>query len=75
VTEKDSVFNRLAADRIHYNIPCILVTGRGMPDVATRFFVHYLHTHLDIPVLGLFDYNPHGVAIMMNYMQGSAKMV
>lgn|SRR5690606_10997984 len=33
--------------------------------------VHFLHTHLKLPVLGLVDYNPFGVAILMTYMHGS----
>ncbi|KAK1326566.1 Meiotic recombination protein SPO11-2 [Acorus calamus] len=36
VVEKDAIFQRLAEDRIFNYIPCILITAKGYPDLATR---------------------------------------
>lgn len=58
VVEKDAIFARLAEDRIWDSTPCVLVTGCGVPDVATRALVRLLHNSLNIPVYGLFDCNP-----------------
>lgn len=37
VVEKEAVFVRLAEDRLTAKIPAILVTGKGVPDLATRY--------------------------------------
>ena len=36
VVEKDAVFQRLAEDRAWSSLPLVLITARGMPDLATR---------------------------------------
>uniref|UniRef100_A0A0D9X4K8 DNA topoisomerase (ATP-hydrolyzing) n=1 Tax=Leersia perrieri TaxID=77586 RepID=A0A0D9X4K8_9ORYZ len=36
VVEKDAIFQRLAEDRIYNHLPCILITAKGYPDLATR---------------------------------------
>lgn len=73
VIEKEGVYRRLAQDRFFDSWPCILVTGKGFPDLATRALVHALHTTLGLPVWGLSDGNPFGVLILHTYAQGSAK--
>jgi meiotic recombination protein SPO11 len=40
--------------------PCIVITGKGQPDVATRLFLKKLKAELKIPILGLFDSDPWG---------------
>ncbi len=64
---------RLAEDRFYNQVrvcvtkvltsqfPCIIVTGKGQPDVATRLFLKMIKTALNIPILGLFDSDPHGL--------------
>ena len=42
VVEKDAVFQRLAAEGFPEATSSILVTARGMPDFATRFFLQML---------------------------------
>ena len=42
VVEKDAVFQRLVDDNFAELADCILVTAKGMPDMATRAFVHAL---------------------------------
>jgi DNA topoisomerase VI subunit A len=51
---------------------CVLVTGCGMPDFATRAFVAQLSRQLALPVLGLADLNPFGLGIMACYRCGHA---
>ncbi len=71
VVEKECIFQRLAEDGFFKSHPCILVTAKGMPDIATRAFVWRLHTELRLPVLGLSDWNPYGLGIMLAYKAGS----
>lgn len=73
VIEKEGIYRRLAQDRFFDKWPCILVTGKGFPDLATRAFVHTLHVTLGLPVWGLSDGNPFGVLILHTYSQGSTK--
>ena len=67
VIEHEGVFRRLAACRIFDRYPCILVTGKGNPDVATRALVYTLHRELGIPVVGLCDCDPFGVSLLSTY--------
>lgn len=46
---------------------CVLVTGKGFPDLATRALVHTLYNELKIPVLGLCDGNPYGISVLAMY--------
>lgn len=66
VVEKDTVFQSIVKD-CPSAMNCLLVTGKGMPDVATRLFVKFLNEKLEIPVYVLVDSNPHGVQIMCIY--------
>ena len=43
----------------------------GFPDMATRAFVWQLYGTLGLPVLGLCDWNPFGIAILLTYKLGS----
>ena len=36
LVEKDAAFMRLAEDRFYNKFPCVIVTAKGQPDVATR---------------------------------------
>jgi meiotic recombination protein SPO11 len=73
VVEKDAIFSRLVEDKIWETVPCVLVTGCGMPCLATRAFLHHLHRKLgdEVPVLVLCDSNPYGLGILLCYAQGS----
>lgn len=42
IVEKDAVFQRLVEEDFHLATSCILVTARGMPDMATRLFLQLL---------------------------------
>lgn len=52
-------------------IPCIIITGRGVPDIATREFLKKLVTELKIPVYGLCGTDPYAIEIMLTYSLGS----
>ena len=67
VVEHEGVYQRLSEDRIFDRHPCILVTGRGFPDVATRALVHALHRELRIPVVGIADCDPYGISLISTY--------
>lgn len=73
VVEKDGIYNRLSEDRLFDTFPCVLVTGKGYPDLATRALVRRLHDELGLPVFGLCDWNPFGLALLLTYKLGSAK--
>ena len=72
VVEKDAAFMRLAEDRFYNSYPCIIITGKGQPDVATRLFLKRVSESLNIPVLGLVDADPSGLKIISVYMQGAS---
>ena len=44
LVEKDAAFMRLAEDRFYNRFPCIIITAKGQPDVATRLFLSKLST-------------------------------
>jgi len=74
LVEKDAAFQRLSEDRFYNRFPCIIVTGKGQPDVATRQFLRKMREELQIPVLGLVDSDPYGLKILSVYMSGSKNM-
>eukprot|EP00898_Chlorokybus_atmophyticus_P005943 jgi/Chlat1/634/Chrsp103S01049 len=74
LVEKDAAFMRLAEDRFYNRFPCIILTAKGQPDVATRLFLRRLKLQLRIPVLGLVDADPYGLKILSVYMSGSKNM-
>ncbi|KAI4893026.1 hypothetical protein NFI96_034248, partial [Prochilodus magdalenae] len=75
VVEKDATFQRLLDDefctRLH---PCIIITGKGVPDINSRLMVRKLWDTLCIPVFALVDADPHGIEIMCIYKYGSISM-
>ena len=36
LVEKDAAFIRLSEDRFYNQYPCVIITAKGQPDVATR---------------------------------------
>mmetsp|Transcript_1233 Transcript_1233/g.3804 ORF Transcript_1233/g.3804 Transcript_1233/m.3804 type:complete len:416 (+) Transcript_1233:53-1300(+) len=74
LVEKDAAFMRLAEDRFYNKYPCIIITAKGQPDVATRIFLKKLRYVLKIPILGLVDSDPYGLKILSVYMSGSKSM-
>ncbi|XP_057989557.1 meiotic recombination protein SPO11-2 isoform X2 [Hevea brasiliensis] len=75
VVEKHAIFQRLAEDRVFNHIPSILITAKGYPDIATRFFLHRMsRTFPELPILALVDWNPAGLAILCTFKFGSIGM-
>lgn len=66
------IFSRLSEDAFWRRYPCIIVTGRGFPDLATRALVHQVSTRFKLPVFGIADCNPFGLALLLTYKFGSA---
>ncbi|KAL3936809.1 MAG: hypothetical protein SGARI_002400 [Bacillariaceae sp.] len=67
LVEKEAAYMRMA-------YPCIVITAKGQPDVATRMFLARITNELQIPVLGLVDSDPYGLKILSVYMSGSKNM-
>eukprot|EP00548_Thalassiothrix_antarctica_P013779 CAMPEP_0194166680 /NCGR_PEP_ID=MMETSP0154-20130528/2221_1 /TAXON_ID=1049557 /ORGANISM="Thalassiothrix antarctica, Strain L6-D1" /LENGTH=440 /DNA_ID=CAMNT_0038877415 /DNA_START=71 /DNA_END=1393 /DNA_ORIENTATION=+ len=74
LVEKEAAYMRLAEDRFYHRYPCIVITAKGQPDVATRMFLHRIYKELQIPVLGLVDSDPYGLKILSVYLSGSKAM-
>ncbi|KAK4275339.1 hypothetical protein QN277_018439 [Acacia crassicarpa] len=74
VVEKESVFQRLANDQFCNASRCIVLTGRGYPDVPTRRFLRLLVDQLHIPAFCLVDCDPYGFDILTTYRFGSMQM-
>ncbi|XP_076969408.1 meiotic recombination protein SPO11 isoform X2 [Tamandua tetradactyla] len=75
VVEKDATFQRLLDDDFCRKMsPCIMITGKGVPDLNTRLLVKKLWDTFHIPVFTLVDADPHGIEIMCIYKYGSMSM-
>ena len=76
VVEKDAVFQRMLEEGVMSgHLPSlIMVTGKGVPDLATRQLVYMLATKLMLPVMIMTDCDPYGVDICMMYKYGSLAM-
>ena len=66
LVEKEAAYMRLAEDRFYNKYKCIVITGKGQPDVATRLFLHKVRAQLKIPVLALVDSDPYGLKVRPN---------
>eukprot|EP00804_Cyclotella_cryptica_P030226 CCRYP_017100-RC/>CCRYP_017100-RC protein AED:0.03 eAED:0.03 QI:382/1/1/1/1/1/6/5614/478 len=74
LVEKEAAYMRMAEDRFYQRYPCIVITAKGQPDVATRMFLSRITSELQIPVLALVDSDPYGLKILSVYMSGSKNM-
>ena len=77
VVEKESAFNAIVEEIVRQKrkgaavIPFVMLSGNGMPSLATREFLRVMKTNLQIPALGLFDCNPDGIGVMLSYLYTS----
>ncbi|PON33376.1 Meiotic recombination, Spo [Parasponia andersonii] len=74
VVEKESVFQRLANDQFCNKNRCVVITGRGYPDIPTRRFLRLLIDTLHLPAYCLVDCDPYGFDILSTYRFGSMQM-
>jgi DNA topoisomerase VI subunit A len=52
----------------------VMITGKGVPDLATRQLVYMLATQTGLPVMNMTDCDPYGVDICIMYKYGSLAM-
>ncbi|XP_013403528.1 meiotic recombination protein SPO11-like [Lingula anatina] len=72
VVEKDATFQKLLDDGICRSLaPCIMMTGKGFPDLNTRLMVRKLWDTFHLPTFVFVDGDPHGMEIMCVYKFGS----
>jgi len=76
VVEKDAVFQRLLEEGLMSgHLPSlVMITGKGVPDLATRQLVYMLATQMGLPIMIMTDCDPYGVDICMMYKYGSLAM-
>ncbi|EPS61073.1 hypothetical protein M569_13726 [Genlisea aurea] len=75
VIEKHAVFQRLTEDCFFNRTPCILITAKGYPDMATRLLLHRMSREFPgLAILGLVDWNPAGLAVLCTFKFGSITM-
>ncbi len=73
VVEKDAGVIRLTEKRFLKYVPCIIITPKGQPDMATHEFVRRLVDTFHIPAIGLCDSDPYGLDILMKFAHGSVQ--
>ena len=74
VVEKDAALIRLSESKWWNDYPCIILTGKGAADIATRMFLRKLSKELKLPVYCLVDSDPYGHYIYSVYLRGSKRL-
>ncbi|ESO00224.1 hypothetical protein HELRODRAFT_83227 [Helobdella robusta] len=75
IVEKDASFQRIVEDKFHEKHgPCIIITGKGFPDVNTRLLVKMIWDKFKLPIYCLVDADPHGIEILSTYKYGSKSL-
>jgi DNA topoisomerase VI subunit A len=71
VVEKDAAMIRLVEEDFHKRNKCLLITGKGQPDIATRRLIRRLNKEHGLPVYILTDSDSYGMQICSSYKRGS----
>lgn len=72
VVEKETVFQRIVSSGFLEANPCVLITGKGYPCLATRKLLARVNElHPTTPMYCLVDCDPHGMSIFAQYKFGS----
>ena len=74
VVEKDAALIRLSEAKWWNKYPCVIITGKGSADIATRSFLRKLVKKLKIPAFALMDSDPYGMYIYSVYLRGSKRL-
>jgi meiotic recombination protein SPO11 len=74
MAEKDAAIMRLAEAKYWNRQPCIILTGKGSGDIATRAFLKMLVKELEIPAFALVDSDPYGHYIYSVFLRGSKRL-
>lgn len=75
VVEKYSLYQKLCEHKLWDILPCILITGKGFPDVATRKILCELQKRFNLECAYIGDYDPYGILIYLAYKEGNVKDV
>lgn len=70
LVEDGATFHRLVEYGIHNTLSCIIITGKGYLDFATRNLLMLLSL-MDKPILALYDADPHGLEILISLYIGT----
>ncbi|XP_037033919.1 uncharacterized protein LOC119072743 isoform X2 [Bradysia coprophila] len=75
LVEKHTVYEKLLLENVLDRLgPCILITGKGYPDINTRVILKKIWDDCKCPIYALVDADPYGIEIMLTYRHGSQKM-
>lgn len=74
VVEKDAALIRLIEEDFHKKNKCLIITGKGQPDIATRRLIRRLHKEQKLPVYVLTDSDSYGMQICSSYKRGSISL-
>jgi DNA topoisomerase-6 subunit A len=74
VVEKDAIFQRLNDYEYWRKNKCLLITGKGQADRATRRMVRRLSEDWNLPIYVLTDADPFGWYIYSTYRAGSISL-
>lgn len=74
LSEKDAAMMRLSEAKYWNRQPCIVLTGKGSGDIATRAFLKMLVKELEIPAFALVDSDPYGHYIYSVFLRGSKRL-
>lgn len=75
VVEKDAIFQRLLSEGFCERMrPCIVITGKGFPDMNTRMLLNRLWREFSPKFYILVDADPYGIEIMTVYKYGSRSL-
>lgn len=74
VVEKEAVLKTLCELTSEVIKKCVLLTGKGYPDAATRELCSRLSHQRRGKMLAIVDYDPHGIEIYQTYKYGSRSM-
>jgi DNA topoisomerase-6 subunit A len=74
VVEKDAIFQRLNDYEFWRRNKCLLITGKGQADRATRRMVRRLNEEWELPIYVLTDADPFGWYIYSTYKAGSISL-
>ncbi len=74
VVEKDAALLRLSEAKWWNEYPCIIITGKGSADMATRMFLRRLVKETKLPAFALVDSDPYGFYIYSVYLRGSKRL-
>jgi len=70
----DALFNQLIQSKFHTKNNCILLTGKGYPDMATRLMLQRLVNDHALKVFLITDWDPYGIEIAHIYQKGSQSL-